>query len=504
MDTYRENTRDLTVDLKDLFYRILAGWKGAVIIVMILALLFAGLLHFRAARAHQAGMAAQQEETVIDDSVDPVEAATDKILSGMIYSDRIKVEAALLQKDQIDRLEGYVHQSPWVDYTGREVDTLFLQYYIRMEAEEGADDANSSKSLIAIYGSYVNSDEMIEKIKALPAYAEYENFQVRELIGTDLTNGQLTDPKGNGVLNLYLTLPGEVDGDQLEKIYTEALTAYAKTLSKTVENHEIILVRAEKTRNLDSSNLQSRNSYLNSEANTKYGLANALQGFNSDQNNAYDKIVRLRNGELDPQEILAAPQVVRAPTLGKKQIVLALAAGILLYLCAFLALMLLRGRIRGKAVAEDLLEARALGEVYMESKKGFPKNLFASKVVSRVYYGGKLDAEAQTERAVRAAGAMAEHKGVKELAILSLAEGSEKIRELEENLVNGLAGAGVNAKVFRVSPKEGLDERLLLESGSVIPLVEGGVSSVETIREARNLFREYETLVLGMIYAECV
>ena len=43
MDTYRENTRDLTVDLKDLFYRILAGWKGAVImlgIVLALIVLF--------------------------------------------------------------------------------------------------------------------------------------------------------------------------------------------------------------------------------------------------------------------------------------------------------------------------------------------------------------------------------------------------------------------------------------------------------------------------------
>ncbi len=216
-----ERVMEREVSLKNLFWKVLLGWRRWFIVGVCFAIVVVGIKYMRDSSVYQNDLKNNSVEE------EPLKEEEQKVVE----------EAEKVQK-QISELQTYIQNSVLMRSDAFHENVLLLQYYI--DSDYTFNYTEQSKKdyldeLITAYSNYVKSGEMAEIIAKELDLDKKENY-VNELITTD----------GNkGIFRISIVYLDDKSLEALQPIIMEAMDKQTAEIAEKIGSHTLKLVSGE-------------------------------------------------------------------------------------------------------------------------------------------------------------------------------------------------------------------------------------------------------------------
>ena len=495
MDKKVYEHKEFEIDFKEVLWSLLSQWKAVLLTALIMAVLVAGLKYYKSVAAYNAAVenARQAEEM----AKAPSEQQIEEVLNKLSPDDRQVVEYIVQQKAWLDEEKDYFINSILLQTNPTSQRTLLLDYYIASE------EPNSIlASLVYGYSSYVYSDAVVNGLKEAIA-PDSDNKYIAELI--DSSGSKRNDKShlvsyddGDAVLEVRVVLPESADESAVEKVVTKAFEDYSVELGKSTGKHSIKLINASEAKLFNYDALSTRNSIIaNINDIQNIYLKNAEAVMTDGQKSAVDKITSIKAAtksdeakEPDTNANKAANEISK-PGLSKGSALLGFVLGLIIYVGAYLVIVLMKGHINSATALENFTRVRLLGEVYYDNKaKGFEK-LLHSKLVDKYRYKGKENCQNQIQKAIESLEALCNHLGTKTVTLYNLAE---------KNYAEDICDAAKEIKINAIDLTDEFSEKQLIGSDNAV-FIAGRDTDNKVVSRLMELCSEYDINMMGSVYA---
>lgn len=302
------------ISLIDLFWQLCSSWRILIAAMVLFAILAGGYRVYKNA---------SYNAVVENDRIAKEEASQNGDEENPAYDTLTQAEAeavdnAVASAKQLQMNQNYRKSSVYINLDPYHENIRIQNYIVQVNREETATDEMSAKTLAELlkqsYVSYINSKAAAGKLAG--SFENLDEAAVGELIfaeaadglsdtasfqtGSFTTNGGTTtfrvesDSSVNKPCTLFsVRVLGSTDeeakelADALDKILSE----YAKTLSETLDKHQITLVGSNASIIVDTE-LVTRRQNLNSDLiNARANLDNMMTAFTDEQKAAYENII---------------------------------------------------------------------------------------------------------------------------------------------------------------------------------------------------------------------
>lgn len=216
-----ERVMEREVSLKNLFWKVLLGWRRWFIFGIIMAIVIGGVKYMRDSSAYQRDL----ENLSVEE--EPLKEEEQRVVE----------EAEKIQK-QISELQSYIQNSVLMKSDAFHENVLILQYYI--DSDYTFNYTEQSKKdyldeLISAYSNYVKSGEMAEIIAKELNLDKKENY-INELITTD----------GNkGIFRISVVYSDDKSLEALQSVIVEAMEKQMAQIVEKIGSHTLELLSGE-------------------------------------------------------------------------------------------------------------------------------------------------------------------------------------------------------------------------------------------------------------------
>ena len=334
METRERPERE--VDLIELFWNILLGWRKIVCFGILFALLLGGMKYFMSVRSYRALQNINIEQA-----------------KGELKKEELeKLEDAKEMQTRVDDYEKYMETSVLMQIDPYAKPVVQLQYYV--ESDYIINYTKDSKrdytnDVTSMYCNYISSGDMAQKvIEEAGLSVSKEGFteliQVSQNVGTIYISisyadaGKLTD-----ISNVVKSL--------LQQKSSEMQKLGSHTLEIVNESQNVVV---------DTALVERRDSIANSIVTLKSQLQNLKNGMSDEQTTIFKAELAEMNGEEEEEE---------EPGFSIKFVILGALVGIFLA-CAWIAVrMIFTARLQSPEEIRNMYGIRLLGEVTLPSQK---------------------------------------------------------------------------------------------------------------------------------------
>ena len=215
------------ISLKNLFWKLLFGWRYWFIGGIISSLLMLGIGYKRDTIDYNKAMKNSLEQDVI-----------------LTKEEEKVIEEAEEIQNKIDKLQTYIQESVLMNLDAYHKDVLVLQYYvdsnytINYSVESKKDYLNE---LIVAYCNYVKSEKMAETVK--------QGLNVE--ISISYINELLTADSNGGIIRIIISYKDQESLENLESLIKKALEEQEKNFSEIIGSHSLKFLSAEVTMQSD-------------------------------------------------------------------------------------------------------------------------------------------------------------------------------------------------------------------------------------------------------------
>lgn len=532
---------EVEIDLLDLLKQCLIQWRVIVVCAIICAFALSGVKYVKDVRAAKAATAEalekakeateekEEEESGLSKKALKELQAKAKVARLKLTSEEANaVDVSLTSEEYMLQMNDYMEHSLLMQVDPYNEHVLNLQYYIEGISPEKATILCESYTKQLTRGTYVANIG-----DALGCESGTDDRYIRELFSVSYSGSSQVDSQVAVVpiLNISLVIPDGVpgvrktDANDCVAAIDQAVAALQAELSASVGAHKITRISAFNTEEVDfslRSNITSNKSYV---VDMQSSLKSTYSSFTDDQKAVFDaglaeleKEYNYSHRAVDEDAENAEDAVeeddvaatIEQPSFSPKYFLLGLLVGIFLYICLYLIIIALRGRVLTADELASYIRRPAFGESHAfegRAGKGLSRFIWDRRVFERIYadsLASKPELAAGTAAKIATAVAMKEEP-VKTITLLSLEEETATVaaftqairKDFLENNVNTTMNTAVH------SPSEiAMNADVVASLGSVILVAQRSRTKRKDIGAFLALAREFDIDVLGSVVAE--
>lgn len=325
------------INLTQLFWNILLGWRQIICLGIVFAVLLSGLKYYMDGRSYKISQNVNIEETK----------------DGLKEEELEKLADAEEMQIRIDDYEKYMDKSPLMQINPYEKPVVELQYYVKSDyVINYTKDSNRdyTDEVTSLYCNYIAGGDMAQKvIEKVGLSVNKEDF--RELM-------QVT--QNSGTINISFSY---VDTAKLQEVSdTVKFLLEQKTAElQEIGSHTLELVNESQNVVVDSTLIDRKATMASSISTLKSQLQTLKSGMSSTQLAVFDAEMEELRGEPKEEE--------QAPGFSLKFVILGAFVGMFLASAWIVCRMLFSARLQDAEEIRTMFGIRLLGEVSVSSDK---------------------------------------------------------------------------------------------------------------------------------------
>lgn len=491
MNNQRLQKTDIAINLKELLWNLLDQWKAVLVAGLIMMVLVSGLGFLKSAQEYK--KEAQREAA--ENSGTPSERI-ERVMSSLTEDEQMHVTFVLQEQDWLDSQKSYVKKSIAMRTDPTSMRTLKQVYELDLKNKE------NSGVLSNIYRNYFLSDEMAEAVKPY-IDPDIENKYIQELFNNK-DDAQESQGLEENVYKLSITmgiiLPEDTDAEAVSAAIEKALKAYSKELNKTYA-HSVELSSHEVIYQYNSDYATRRTTLFNNVSALEKALDTAKASLSENEKAAVSTITAIKansdgNGTGSTAGTDTSSQAQR-PKLSAKAAIMGFIAGMLLYILAYILLVVIRKRVNCASEAETYTGTRLVGEVYRRTEHKGADKLMHSSAICKKHYDGKFDKDKQIEKMWKTISAICTHGEINKIHLLDISGNTELTADLLNTLKSKRDDSDVEIKTLDFN--EEIDENAINEISDSVVLTSDKTKAGVVIKLA-DLCRDYGVKCRGCVF----
>ena len=324
------------INLIEIFWHILLGWRQIICFGILFALLIGGMKYSMNIKAYQASQNIDIEKAKIE----------------LGKEEQKKLADAIDIQKRIDEYVNYQNTSALMQIDPYEKHVLELQYYIKSDYiinYTKDSERDYTNELTSIYCNYINSGEMAQKIIDESGLSiTQEDF--RELLSVSQASN-----------TIYITI-SFADTDKLEVI-CEVLKNYLQQKEPELQkigSHSLNLIEESQNVIVDSSLIEKKNLIYSNITSLNSQLDTLKAGMSSEQQTILELEVEKMSGESEEEEV---------PSFSIKYLILGAIMGGFLVCLWIVCKMIFSVKLQNPEEIRNLYGARLFGEITVHGRK---------------------------------------------------------------------------------------------------------------------------------------
>lgn len=362
--------KERSVQIKKMICYVLKHWRSIIVLAVISGMILTGIHYYQSYNNAVASANAAPPASLAD------------VKNSFSANELREIEYVRTYQNIIDSADNYFTNSILMQIPYDKVVKVTLQYQVLTENENEI----SKGALIAAYDNYVTSGEMSEAVTEKLDDGTEPQY-LTEILSIP-TNEVAASQKGNAVIynnsaveeQIFTVSLVHYDREKaadIAEVIKEVLQEYAKTLSETVEAHQLIFQTENIGVQADYSLQTLQYDRVNGYDSVSGGYLNKLGNLSEQQVEVYNNWDHIDEETSDnADEVLPQETGVVAITVKPSGKVFALGtvAGAFLMICFWMLTFLCTKKVRGEA-DYDVCNVYKLGEIQEEHKR---KRMFSS------------------------------------------------------------------------------------------------------------------------------
>lgn len=338
METQERMERE--INLQELFWGILFGWRQIICVGVIAAILFGGIKYVMDIRAYQLSS--------LDVSIESVE-------EGLTEQELEKVRDAKVLRKRIEEYENYLNTAAIMQINPYEKFIVELQYYLQSDYVYNYTENNQrdyTGDLMMLYYNYINGGEISQTIREA-ADLSISQADISELLNVSTSGTSLA---------ITVTCPEEEKLGEIAKAIKSQLSEKEKELQK-IGSHKLELVNESQNVITDTALIDKKNVLSNNITSLNTQLNSLEASMSEQQLSLLETEIEEENEEENEKDLIPKPG------FNKKYIVLGGFFGIFL-VCVWIACkMIFTARLQNSGEIRTLYGVRFFGEITVTSRK---------------------------------------------------------------------------------------------------------------------------------------
>lgn len=532
---------EVEIDLLDLLKQCLIQWRVIVVCAIICAFALSGVKYVKDVRAAKAATAealekAKEATEEKEEEGSSISAKELKKLQAKAKVARLKltseeanaVDVSLTSEKYMLQMNDYMEHSLLMQVDPYNEHVLNLQYYIEGISPEKATILCESYTKQLTRGTYVSNIG-----DALGCESGTDDRYIRELFSVSYSGSSQSDAQVAVVpiLNMSLVIPDGVPGvrktdpNDCVSAIDQSVAALQAELSESVGPHVIHRISAFNTEEVDfglRSSITSNKSYV---VDMQSSLKSTYSSFTDDQKAVFDaglaeleKEYNYSHRTVDEDAENAEDAVeeddvaatIEQPSFSPKYFLLGLLVGIFLYICLYLIIIALRGRVLTADELASYIRRPAFGESHAfegRAGKGLSRFIWDRRVFERIYadsLASKPELAAGTAAKIATAVAMKEEP-VKTITLLSLEEETATVaaftQAIRKDFLENNVNTTMNTAVLSPSALS-MNADAIASLGAVVLVTQRSITKRKDISAFLGLARQFDIEVMGSVVGE--
>ncbi len=476
-----KRTEDSEIDLADLLRRLLGQWKRIALCALACALLFGGYGWVKGKADWKAAQSAAAGEPLSEEDGDAL-TETEK----QAVADAVQLEHELgglemyLDNSVLMQIDAY-HKNRTVMLYGihhakRQELAAITESYLSFLLHGGAADALKKS------GSRWNMDK---SCLAELIYAYQKTYSSPYQLAVE----NLADERQTAESLFYVEITGKnaAQTAQLAQDVQDVLEEYFSAVSKTAGNHQIALISEMESVTADTSLQAQQHEKKALLSSNRTSLRAMTDAFNEKQMAAYMEAAGVKDSRKGQEN----EEILQAPALNAKYILLGLLGGIFVYCAVFSCGYLFRDTVKSSEEMKRMYTFPVFGSISVENTKKKKPGWTAGKRINA--YGS---AETQAANRIRL---MCKKQEITKLyAILDYLPGEKDAKSLN-TMIQQLHSFGISMQTVENASADMDVWDGLAETGKVLLVCRTGVTTHRMIQEAMEFYLENGMEVSGAV-----
>jgi len=476
---------NVTLDLFDYLWNLVAQWKVIIVFSLIISVLAMLLTYAKDMRAYN--NAGVQTVTV------------ESLKESMSEEDYMTVQYGIRHRMLMEKYQDYVDIAPLQEIDPTSEHVLKTTYVV-----QGTDEMTTI-SLVDLYNGLFMSEDFIAGIAEMIPDENSQKYAsaliVPGAVATTATSEKETTT-GSSVFAVTIILLDEMDADTVASYVDDQVRVYSDKLQTVMGAHEVTMVAQDDTHLVNIELAEQLRDVMEYSYIARNSVQSATQNFSENQKRLYDLLLEEAHNEGNGEEASMTIEPTK-PTLSKKSLVMGFVVGVLLYVFAYLVLVLFSKHIHTAKECEDTLDIRTLGELHEFSAKGV-RRLFASRLLYGLKYRRFADVELQKRKIVDSLVAYNQKNNDSKIQFVSIAPLSDEERRIMNQIIEEAKKDGVDVSMLvgDINKDASFHQSLAKASQMVLVLCKNR-TKYEDIDLCLNLAAESRVEILGNAFLDC-
>ncbi|RRF95927.1 MAG: hypothetical protein DUD27_07140 [Lachnospiraceae bacterium] len=536
-----QNDDEITVNLADIFWKILMQWKAILVFSLIVGLAASGIKFvqdFAAYRSTVQVLSQQTSDTKKSKGSEKAKATYSdaeikQLQNKLSTSKQNEVENALISMRNVLEDQKNYENSIIMQVDPQREHMLYIDYYITDSSEENSALLCQTYQKLLFNNSYlkkiskainlnINSSDLYKQMTGLLAL----NYAVSQPgLTTDGKVASGTYPQ----ITVSLVLPKSVNINSVVTVIRDSMTSISNDISNSIGTHTLKYIDSY-DRTIVNSDLRNNQSTTRTNIITAQNdIEKKVKEFTPDQTNLFNAELANLKSEMGIDDTQSksgsstSQKSVSAVSFKPKFPVQNFAIGFVVCLIAYIIVYII-GAAAGQKVkygdeASDNTGLRKLGEYHSYNKTGFGKFLWSKRVYDFYYrkYLNLKETSRYTANDISAAMIMKENQAEntnpssetmlslkdKNVSILCPGTKSSNVKKFTEAVMIYLKSEGINAKkISSNSDRFTIDPKEINSLGAVVLTVTQGKTNNKELKEFNQMILESNIPVLGYLYVD--
>lgn len=481
MDKDRMNySTEKEINLKELMWKILNGWRFLVISAVVFAILFGGYSYLKSWKNVKS--LGEQSFISVEDQKKNLPKDEQEALT----------QLQVLQS-QIEEKKEYQEKSILMNLDAKHQDIRTLEFYVNTHyvANYTKDmKRDYTTELLDAYGAYITSNGILEDIKGELKWKEKDSY-IGELISE---KGAKSEAGSKSTFTVTITGKDAEKAAELSDAVQKAIEEYRSTLEDKIGTHDLVLV--------DSYDSVIVNQDLMAKKTEQDNLLNNLQNQITALKSTFsDEQLQILNGS-DEEEDEESTQIQPGASISAKYILLGVIVGVILSAFWTVLCYILNKNIKTSEECQDLYGVRILGNITPQKEKKDRAFMAVDRWLEKKQGKEVWSWEEESELILTNLTVTAKKEGLTQILFTTSLHLQEEEKERIYYFIDKLEKSGVKAVFAENMIRNARTFEQMSEMENVVLIEKVGATPYQIIEKQLLLCSEQAANVLGMIIFE--
>ncbi|MBQ6440313.1 MAG: hypothetical protein IJJ06_09365 [Mogibacterium sp.] len=477
--------RELSINIKEYFWKLLQQWKLMIIVCLFFTLALSLVVFQRQKNEDKEYKEAKKE---LEELANEASAAEEVILSELSSEDRASVEYALRFKKLISDRQDYLNNSLLLDLEPLHVKTLTISYSIYDIAEP-----QSVVSIADGYAALVNNSEAIRQIGAVLA-PDADIQYVKELVSISNRYSTVVGEGEAATVFITILIPDDADENNVAKTIKNLIQNRKKELSDRISDHNLKIITEEVFYAIRNDITSLKTDCMNWINTLKIYRSNAEAALTDQQKAAYDQIEEMTANADGMEEVSNDTVENNESFFSGKIAVIGVIAGIVLYAIIYFVVLIIRGKVVSASDAEYYTGSRVIGEIYNNEYALRRTDIVHSSFVTKFQNSKRRNSsESDIFHILEAICKKHDIKKCAELVLTNKAPYEKIVKSIKDNCIE----KGIDCCIIYETNE--INELEFVEIDKVVLFI-GDDTKVNHLNHLLEVLHEYEIIILGTVF----